>query len=114
MSDGTNNNRIYTTAGTIEHLLVTTGGVNQAAIDAGAVTAGVTNKIGAALAANDFAAVISGGTVVTDTSGTVPTVSQMFIGNYNNSSSYLNGHIRQITYIPRRISNSELQARTTL
>ncbi len=37
----------------------------------------------------------------------------MQIGTQPDAPLYFNGHIRQITYLPRRITNAELQTRTT-
>jgi hypothetical protein len=48
-----------------------------------------------------------------DTSGTVPSVSQMNIGANEGGAASLNGHIRNISYYPRRLSNAELQAITS-
>jgi hypothetical protein len=52
----------------------------------------------------------------TDTTLAVPAASAttLRIGTNTIQTVFFNGHFRQITYIPRRISNSELQARTTL
>jgi hypothetical protein len=55
--------------------------------------------------------VADGGTVQSGTyRNAQPT--QLEIGGINGSSC-INGHIRQITYLPRRITNAELQTRTT-
>jgi hypothetical protein len=71
-----------------------------------------TGKICAAYKVDDYAFVANGGTVVTDTATSgLATADTMFIGHYSNTNQ-LNGHIRQITYIPRRLGNSELQQRT--
>lgn len=51
------------------------------------------------------------GTVQSD-ANTAPSFTSMRIGSGNGGSTALNGHIRQITYLPRRISNTELQTRT--
>lgn len=62
---------------------------------------------------NDFAGSVNGGTVATDASGTIPTVSALQLGGLGSGSSPLNGHIRRISYYPRRLTNTELQALTT-
>jgi hypothetical protein len=70
------------------------------------------SKIGVVYKVDDYAFVANGTTVVTDTSTSgLTAANQLNLGHYN-SSSQLNGHIRQITYLPRRISNAELQTRT--
>jgi hypothetical protein len=78
-------------------------------------TAGVVIKAGYALAANDLALVLNGGTVATNTSVALPgTVLNMKLGNQDGAGAEnLNGWIRQITYIPRRLTNAELQQRTS-
>lgn len=53
---------------------------------------------------------LNGGTVASD-ANLMQTVTSMEIGS-SFQGGKLNGHIRQITYIPRRFSNAELQART--
>jgi len=87
------------------------GGVNQWDIDIANPAANTITKVGGAYKLNDIAASVNGGAVTVDTSATIPTVTTLGVGN-SASSNYLNGHIRQITYIPRRLSNAELQART--
>jgi hypothetical protein len=85
----------------------------QAQIDAGTVTALAINKTAAAYKANDFAASVGGGVVVTDTSGTIPTADRAVIGGLEgNTANRFNGHIRSIRYYPTRLGNSQLQALT--
>lgn len=72
------------------------------------------SKVAYAFAANNFAASVNGASAITDNSGTMPTGAWvMTLGAIRGGGYYLNGHIRQITYLPRRISNSDLQTRTT-
>ena len=93
-------------------LFAVSDGTSQASLDLGSMSVGQVVKIAGAYRVNDFAGVINGGTVETDTSGSVPTgITRMGIGE-RLGGVYINGWIRQITYIPRRLSNSELQART--
>ena len=75
-------------------------------------TAGSIAKGAYAFKDNDFAFALDGTLGTPDPSGTVPNdITMMSIGSVNGSASF-NGHIRQITYIPRRLSNTELQTRT--
>lgn len=90
---------------------VVDGGVEQAAIDAGTVSAGTLQRFAAAYAANDFAACLNGGAVGTDASGTLPTVDRLRIGG-DQEGSPLNGHIRSIRYYNSRRPNAELQSMT--
>jgi hypothetical protein len=113
MNDGTANESIrLRTDGTNPLFTVTDGGVDQANIDAGTVATGTVYRFAGAYAANDFAASINGGAAVTDTSGTLPTVNRLMIGN-SSSSNYLNGHVRRLAYFPRRLSDAELTAITS-
>jgi len=68
-------------------------------------------KVAFAIKTNDFAASFNGGTVVTDTSGTVSqTNDHLAIGYYKPSpQAYLNGHIQRLTYYPKRLSNTQLR-----
>jgi hypothetical protein len=90
---------------------VTDGGVDQANIDAGTVAANTTYKMAGAYTLNDFATSIGGGAAVVDTSGTIPTVNQLQIGNSAAGNS-LNGYLRTISYYNTRLSDSSLQAIT--
>jgi hypothetical protein len=63
--------------------------------------------------ANDYALASGGGSVVTDTSATPPTVNQMSIGNWYNETGQLNGHIKRLTYYPYRLPDATLQEITS-
>lgn len=89
---------------------VVSGGITQAAITGAGATA--STKIVGAYKANDFSAATNGVLGTSDTSGSIPTISQIAFGS-NGSSESLNGHIRRIAYFPRRLSNAELQAITS-
>ena len=97
---------------TASHLFVINGNATQANIDAGTVTASTDNKIGFVYKTNDFAAVINGGTVGTDTSGTLPVVNRVDIGTYG--SNTMNSTIKKLAYYPKRLTNAELQGLTTV
>jgi hypothetical protein len=112
-----NNNRIQlfanNGAGQVQ-LTVRNGGVVQADIAAtGTITQGAVTNMAAAYKVNDFAVVRSGGTVETDLSGSVPTVTSFLIGFTQVASNLeLNGHIRQIAYYNTRLPDATLQALT--
>jgi hypothetical protein len=60
----------------------------------------------------DYAVSFNGGAATTQASGAIPTgINRFQLGAYN--TQYINGHIQQVTYIPRRLANAELQARST-
>jgi hypothetical protein len=111
--DNTANNNIQMlTSGTDPTFLVTTSGTAQASIDAGTVAANTVYKFAGTYSANDFAACISGGTVGTDTSGTIPTVDQLRIGA-GQAGNTLCGHIALLVYYPQRLPNATLQSLTS-
>jgi hypothetical protein len=93
-------------------LTVTDGGVEQADIDAGTVAANTSYALAGAFKLNDFAASINGAAAVTDTTGTMPTITHLRIGNSKAGNIY-NGAIARIAYWPRRLTNSLLQSLTT-
>ncbi len=71
--------------------------------------AGQNNKVAVAYRDNYFN-ISSGGVVATpDTSGIVPQVTSLLIGHHPYTGARFNGHIRNISYYPRRLSNTELQ-----
>lgn len=70
-------------------------------------------KAAIAWKANDVAAVMDGGTVATDTSVTIPTMDTVFIGNaWSATVLPLNGWIRKLTHLPRRMIDADLDVRT--
>jgi hypothetical protein len=73
----------------------------------GTVTPGVVQRQAYAFAANDIAAIASGGSLATDTSADVPTnLTTLRIGpDYEP-----NGYIRKVKFYPRRLSDNELRA----
>lgn len=84
---------------------VTTNNIVQCQLIAQSSYSGVFNVVGA-YKENDFAAAGSGFSLSTDTSGTTPRVAEAIIG------LNLNGHIKRLTYYPKRLSNQQLQALT--
>jgi hypothetical protein len=89
-------------------LVIVDGGSPQAQIDAGTISANTAYNLGAAWDTDNCAAAVNGGAAVTDTSATVPTVTQARLGS--DGTNYLNGHIQTIRYWPQRIINAEVQA----
>jgi hypothetical protein len=86
---------------------------NQADLDGGTPASGVTFKAAGAYKVNDFALSLSGGAVVTDTAGTVPSVNTLAIGVSSLATTPINGHIRSIRYVPVRAADFQLQQVTT-
>jgi hypothetical protein len=114
ISDNTSSNRntIRTSGPSSNNAgVVFSGGVIQSGLTSAIAVVNVTQKIASAYKVNDFAYSDKGGAVQTDTSGTIPTVTQMQLGN-GLLADYLNGYLRRITYYPTRLSNAQLQAIT--
>jgi hypothetical protein len=89
-------------------LLIVNGGSPQAQIDAGTISANTAYNLGAAWNTDNCAAAVNGGAAVTDTSATIPTVTQALLGS--DGTNYLNGNIQTLRYWPQRIINAEVQA----
>ena len=98
-------------SGSVLNPFVVDGGVTQATLTQGASSALGSKSLAFAYKLNDFAAVTSGAVAVTDNSGTLPTVDQMWIGR-NQTAAHWNGHIQSIAYYNRRLPNATLQALT--
>ena len=111
-SDSGSTNLLQQTApsATSSRFNVRVGGVDQAILNT-TVSASAVHKIASAYALDDFASVVNGGTLVTDTSGTIPTVDRLGIGSRLGSIIY-NGHIRQIAYYNTRLPNATLVSLT--
>jgi predicted cupin superfamily sugar epimerase len=113
-SDATASNRlqIQRTAGNNYQNLVVVGGVTQSSVSVSGVAANVSGKSADAFKLNDFNTAVNGVLGTADTSGTVPTVTQLEIGS-RASSLFLNGHIRKVAYYPSSLTNAQLQALTS-
>ena len=57
---------------------------------------------------NSFVYVVDSDTPSVDSSGTVPSISEIIIGSSAPTSGFINGHIKSIKYYPRRLTNSQL------
>ena len=102
-----NESTILRTLATDPLFIVTDGGVAQASIDAGTVVSSTAFKLAASYTVNDFAVSKDGAAVVTDTSGTIPTPTQLNIGS-DASGNYVTGHIARLRYYNTRLINSQL------
>lgn len=95
--DGTANEIIALRGNTTNpELYIVDGGVMQAQIDAGTIAANTDYSMTGWWATNDCKARLGGGAVVTDTSATIPTVTQARLGS--DGTDYLNGHLASISY----------------
>lgn len=88
-----------------QRMLVRAAAVDQALLQtASSAVPGVTYKLAGAYRVNDFAACQSGGTVLTDASGVLPSGINLARLGVN-----LNGYLRRVRYWPRRLFDNELQ-----
>lgn len=111
-SDGTSSNatairRIGTTAQSRAQVYV--GGATQFNSLVTSWPLGASAKVAMRYRANDFAAVLTGGVVVTDVSGSVPAVTQLEVGRFA-SGNYWNGTIEGLVIYRIALSDSQLQA----
>jgi hypothetical protein len=111
LNDGTSNNRIengFLTA-SLAGYEISASGSAQVGVYPNASSA-LTRRLATTYQLNNFAASVNGGSVSTDTSGIVPTVNQLRIGDrVTGGTQSLNGTIRRLTYWPVRLSNTTLQ-----
>lgn len=87
---------------------VIAGGVTQASLALGTLTAGAQFRAAMSYAANDIRGCLNGGTVQSDASASIPTVNRLMIGR-GASGEWWNSTIRRHRYWPRALSNEELQ-----
>jgi hypothetical protein len=117
INDNTGNNLIQIqtnpSTATFSRFFVAANNTTQAAIGAASVfAAGSFGKHAAAYKPNDFAFTSNGATVVTDTDGILPSVSQLQFGAF--ATLFSSVHIRKLAYYPKRLTNAELQALTQI
>ena len=118
-STGINRVNVYITAsaGTVLGA-VFSNTVLSCNINTGTQTSPASGKFAFAFADDDFAAVIDGGSVGTDTSGSfttpsIPRDTLKFGGGATNANDNMSGHIKSIQYYPRRLTNAQLQELTS-
>jgi hypothetical protein len=78
----------------------------------GTASVGTVQKVAIAYDGSSNGAVRNGGSVSSVGTTISAPANRLGIGSSFANNFQMNGHIRQITYIPRRLSNAELQART--
>lgn len=110
--DDTTYNELITlyVSGTSAVAYVADGGSVQANPTAGTVALNADAKLALGFAVNDFAAVVNGGAPVTDASGTIPTPTRLAIQGMGEVGRSI---IKTVIYLPRRMTNAELQTVTT-
>jgi hypothetical protein len=112
LNDGTSNNRIENgfLTSTLAGYEVVASGSAQVGVYPSAVSV-LARRLATNYQLNNFAACVNGKSISTDTTGIVPTVSQLRIGDRAGgaSTNVLNGTIRRLTYWPTRLGNEVLQ-----
>ena len=99
-------NRVY--------CLVQNAGATEAVLFGSSISSG-RYKIALAYTANDFVLYVNGVQIATDTSGSVPTTSQVLLGSrFNGDSVITDDTINAAALYTTRLSNSELAELTTL
>jgi hypothetical protein len=109
-----NNRFAYGIQSNVTNLYVITNGsvvVDQITSGGTIMTNGVFGRSSYTYKVNDFAISGNGAAVGTDTSGGIPIVNQLFIGN-DEVNRRLNGYIKKLAYYPARLTNAQLQALT--
>lgn len=91
------------------------GTASPAALNtANSFAAGASAKVAIAYgAAQNDAVCLNGGTVASATVGGASGLTEMRLGRFAGNPGWLNGWLRNVRYIPRRMSSSELQTLTT-
>jgi hypothetical protein len=112
VNDNTTDNQIrLATASVTDQGTVTVSAATQATLDGGTPTVNTNQKLALGYKVDDFALALNAGTVATDTSGAVPTVTQLQIGaEITTAGSLL---VKKFAYYPRRLTNTQLQALTS-
>lgn len=114
MDDNTANERMgIRSSAASNSILVVDGGATQVNVGIGTLVAGTKFKAAFAYKLNDFAGCMNGGTVQTDTVGTLPTVTKMQIGTRTSGTEPLNGWYERVSYYARRLPNTTVQSITT-
>lgn len=90
-SEATDYISIWTSEATVKATVVA-GGITQADLTLGTITAGVLFKVALSLAANDVEASLNGAAKVTDASVTLPACDKAWFGS-DSTGNYLNGHL---------------------
>ena len=116
-SDGTANNAIYMGVNSVGAV----SSISLYAVTSGTAQVNVTRTLSSSAyrtsygyKVNDVALIVDAGTVVTDTSVTLPNLDRLSIGSRSGGgTNFQNGTIKKIAYYPLRVTNTNLQALTS-
>jgi hypothetical protein len=113
LDDGTSNERMGIRASSAALAgVVVDGGVSQAAVSGGTLTAAAT-KAAMAYKLDDIGLAVNGVAGTADTSATLPTVTTLLIGTRLTGSESLSGWYTRVSYYNRRIADRFLSQITT-
>jgi uncharacterized Fe-S cluster-containing radical SAM superfamily protein len=114
LDSGTVANQIWSSPNTgVNGAYMYAAGAMQVQITGGTAALGAALKHALSFRQNDCSFVVNGVVIGSDASFITPTVSKLNIGQRWNSTGSLNGHIRNISYYPRRLTDGQLQSLTT-
>ncbi len=100
----------FKSSGTSHRQTITASGIFQGNLDFVGALANTYYKYAGCYKVNDAAFTVDGANVLTDNTVNLPMPSTLQIGNLFNQ--YQNGHIKQISYYPQRLSNDVLKGLT--
>ena len=104
----------YTRSGGTRMLAVSQGTTQANPTGLATVLSNTIYKVALGFKTDDFAISVNGATVVTDTSGSMPSnIIKLNLGSNYIGGGPLSGHIRFIQYYPTRLSNATLQSLTS-
>lgn len=120
LHDGGNNNRMnitFASEATAGNNTVAFAGKSGGALQwsgVGILTVPVSSTVSIACGykADSIAAFVNGDTGSTDDNASIPTVTTLTIGDSNSQTLTLNGYVSRLSYYPKRLTNSQLQALT--
>lgn len=118
LNDGTtaNDSRIIKTAsGSVSQGQIFASNVSQATLVGDSWSPDETKIVALAYKQNSFSLCCDGGSVVTDSSGSVPSgITGLRLGHaFTNTVGPWNGWIKKVRFIPRKLTDAELQAVTS-
>jgi hypothetical protein len=91
----------------------TDAGVSQASINGTAQVAGSVNPAAYRAALIDYALSVNGGAVATDGTGSLATVTTLYLGVKTAGSAGVSGHYQVFKFIPRAVTNANLVTEST-
>ena len=117
MHDGTTGNliHVYVNSSNAVVLEIKIGGVTNASLNLGTATAGARLKVALRVRANEIAAVMTGGAVITDTSATIPPITTLTVGGPPSGTGHWSSTIASLNeYNGVALSNADLLAAVVL